>query len=98
MRQNLAKDKPQRPDLQVPVACLSVLFCTIKSRVKCVEVFLVQSILDDSQGLTKPLEMHNLSHTQELNRFTDIWIVYQTKNVVVSSTSLLFCCTVILTT
>ncbi len=58
MRQNLAKDKPQRPDLQVPVACLSVLFCTIKSRVKCVEVFLIQSILYDAQGFT---EISNLS-------------------------------------
>ena len=95
---NLAKDKPQRPDLQVPVACFSLLFCTIKSRVKCVEVFLIQSILYDAQGFTEPLEMHNLTHPQEFNRFTDIRIVYQTKDVVVSGTGLLFCYTVILTT
>lgn len=53
--------------MQVPVACLSVLFCTIKSRVKCVEVFLIQSILYDAQGFTEISNLSNCHQTQCLS-------------------------------
>ena len=44
------------------------------------------------ENFTKPLEMHNLSHSQETNRIADLRILYHTKNIIIRTPGFLFCC------
>jgi|GEM_PF-3130562 hypothetical protein len=68
---------------------------TVKFRVKCVEVLGVQVILHDAQGFAESLEMYDFTFTQELDRISYIGIVNETKDVVVSCSCFLLCCTFI---
>ena len=63
----------------------------VKARIERVEVLGVQSILHDPQGFTEPLEVHDLSHAQELDGLADIRILHQTQDIVIGSSRLLLC-------
>ena len=67
----------------------------IKRGVEGVEVLFVELILCDTQAFTETLVVDDLTLTQELDRFTDVGIVDQTQDVIVSSARLLFCCTLV---
>lgn len=64
-----------------PAAAAGFLF--VKGRIKGIEVFRVEMILNDPQGLAEPLEVDDLPLTKEADRIADLGILYQTENVVV---------------
>ena len=43
------------------------------------------------ENFSKPLEMHNLSHSQETNWIADLRILYHTKNIIIRTPGFLFC-------
>ena len=65
----------------------------IKGRIEGVEVLFVQLILGNAQTFAETLIVDDLTFTQELDGLTDIGIIDQTQDIVVSSARLLFCCT-----
>ncbi|HYE69706.1 MAG TPA: hypothetical protein VEA58_13905 [Anaerovoracaceae bacterium] len=65
----------------------------IKFWIECVEVLGIQVILNDSERFTKSLEMNNFTFAEEFDRISNIRIVYETKDIIVSCSCFLFCCT-----
>ena len=65
----------------------------IKGGIEGVEVLFVELILGNAQAFAETLIVDDLAFTQELDGLTDIGIVDQTQDVVISSARLLFCCT-----
>ena len=94
--ENLLKEDPQHiceaflNNYLLVVAVIAIL-APVKAEIECIEVLGVQSILHDPQGFTKPLEVHNLSHAQELDGLADIRILHKAKDVVIGSSRLLLC-------
>lgn len=70
------------------------LFLLIKRRVVCVEIFAICMILRNTEGIAESLEMCDLSLTEEFDGIADIGIVYETEDVIIGYTSLLFGCEV----
>ena len=64
----------------------------IKIWVVCVEVFLVQVILDQPQTFAKPLEVNELPLAEETDRVCHFCILCQTQDVIIGSACFLFCC------
>lgn len=66
------------------------LSADIKFRVECVEVSGVEVILTYAKSFTKPLEMYDLTLSQELYGVTDIGIICKTQDIIVGRASFLF--------
>ena len=70
-----------------------VPFCRgllVKRRVYEIQVLLIHLLLCQPQPLTEALEMDDLAFSEETNRFADIWIRHDTKDVVVGAPGFLF--------
>lgn len=76
----------------------SAIFASVETWIKSIKVFAVKFILSDSQGFTETLEMHNFALSQEFYRLTNIWILYQSQDIIVGRTGFLFCRLLINTT
>ena len=63
----------------------------VKGRVAGIEVLGVQIILSYAHSVGKPLEMHDLSLSEEFDRITNVGIVNKSQNVVIGRASLLLC-------
>ena len=63
----------------------------IKFRIKGIEILAVQSVLNNSQCFSEPLEMDNLSCSEELNRLYDIRVIYKSQYIVIGGSRLLLC-------
>ena len=61
----------------------------IKFRIKGIEILAVQSVLNNSQCFSEPLEMDNLSCSEELNRLYDIRVIYKSQYIVIGGSRLL---------
>jgi len=61
----------------------------VKRRVECVEILAVEFILNDSHGVAKSLEMHDLALAEESEGIGDVGIIRETDEVVVGHASLL---------
>lgn len=70
----------------------------IKVRVVCVEVFLVQIILDQSQTLTESLEVNQFTLAEEADWISNLSILCQTQDVVISGSCFLLWCDLVRTT
>jgi len=62
----------------------------IKGRVKGIEISAVQMLLSISEDLSKSLEMHNFSHTEEADGITNLRILYHAQDIVIRAPGLLF--------
>lgn len=65
----------------------------IEGRIECVKVFRIQVILNDSERFTKPLEVNDFTFAEEFDRLSHIRIVNEAKDIIVSCSCFLFCCT-----
>ena len=63
----------------------------VKRRIDRIEIFGIQIVLRDADGIAKSLIMHELTLAQEFDRLADVGIVTQTQNVVVRRARLLLC-------
>ena len=61
----------------------------VKGRVAGIEIFGVQIILSYAHSVGKPLKMHNLPLSKELDRITNVGIVNKPQNVVIGRSGLL---------
>lgn len=77
---------------------LYLAFVAVKTGIECVEVLGVEFILYDAQCFAEPLEVDDFAGTEKFNWFTDLLVVNQTQDIVVSSTGFLFCHTIVNTT
>ena len=64
----------------------------VKLRVKCIEVFAVQIVLNDSEAFAKSLIVYDFAGAKEANRVSNFRVFYETKNIVIGSASFLFRC------
>ena len=63
----------------------------VKGRVAGIEILGVQIILSYAHSVGKPLKMHDLPLSKELDRITNVGIVNKSQNVVIGRASLLLC-------
>ena len=63
----------------------------VKRRIKGVEIFAVEVLLRDAEGVAEALVVHNLTLTQILDGIAHIGIIAQTQNIIVGYTSFLLC-------
>ena len=76
--------------LQSSLCLTGFLWANVYRWIVVVVVLCVQIILHDAQRVAEPLEMHDLSCPQELERLTDVRVVDQAEQVVVGRSGLLF--------
>lgn len=62
----------------------------IYRRIHIVYVFLVQFLPKELNRFPKALEMDNLAFPEEFDDIVDIWIIAQTKDIVISHPGFLF--------
>ncbi len=70
----------------------------VEGRVERIEVFGIQIILNHPQRLAEPLEVDDLPFTEETDGITDLRILDQTEDVVVSESCFLLWCDLVRTT
>ena len=64
----------------------------IKTRIKGVEIFRIEPVLNKSQALTESLKMHDLSGSEEFDYILYVGVISKTENIIINSPCLLFCC------
>ena len=72
-----------------------MLFPAVKCWVGRIEVLSIQMVLDNPEPFTKPLEMHNLTRTQEPDRICNFLVLYQTQDIVIGAAGFLFRCQIL---
>ncbi len=70
----------------------------VKFRIECIKVFAVQSVLDDPETFTESLIMYDFPLAQEPDRVGYVRFAYQTQDIIIGSSGLLFCCDLVKTT
>ena len=72
------------------------LFCrllfSVKGRVVSVEIFGIQIVLRDAEGVTEALIMHKLALAQKFDGLAHVGIVAKAQDVVIGRARLLLCC------
>ena len=74
------------------------MFLLVKRRIHIVDILLAEFILRQAQAFSEPLEVYDLTRTQEFDDIVDIRIITQTQDVVIGNACLLLCCIAIKTT
>ena len=64
----------------------------VKLRVKCIEVFAVQIVLNDSEAFAKSLIVYDFAGAKEANRVSNFRVFYETKNIVIGGAGFLLTC------
>ena len=70
--------------------CRSGLCLKMERGVHIIDVFLVKTLAQQFNCFSKTLEMDDLAFSEETDRFADIWIRHDTKDVVVGAPGFLF--------
>ena len=76
-------------------AVLHLPAALVKRRVASVEILRVQVLLGTTEGVCKPLVMHDLALAKVLDGVSDVGVIHQAQNVVVGGSRLLLCCQVL---
>ena len=75
------------------VLSLNIVFIAspVKARVNRVKILRVHRVLSHTEGVSKPLIMHQLAFAEEFEGLAYVGVVYHTEQVVVGDACLLLC-------
>ena len=76
--------------MEKSIGFLCFLFL-VKCRVICVEVFVIQSVLNDAHTVAEALEVDDLTLTQKADRVGNVAVIAKTQDIIVGEARFLLC-------